>query len=67
MEGKRNALSELEDDLRVMGLDVDGKESEILDKAQRIVGELAKVAYAEGLSYNAVNAVARSRAIAEEG
>lgn len=40
---KNNALAELAEDLRVMGLDVDGTENEILDKAQRIIEELAKV------------------------
>ena len=41
MPDKSNALAELAEDLRVMG--VDGNEYEILDKAQRIIEELSKI------------------------
>ena len=75
MPDKSNALAELAEDLRVMGLDVDGKENEILDKAQRIVEELAKVMpnYMAGkpghsfIETEAYKAYKNCRAIAEEG
>ena len=43
MPETKNALAELAEDLRVIGLDVYCKENEILDKAHRIIEELAKV------------------------
>ena len=43
MSETKNALAELAKEIRVMNLWVDSKYENILDKAQRIVAELAKV------------------------
>ena len=75
MPETKNALAELAEDLRVMGLDVDGKENEILDKAQRIIEELAKVmpSYMAGkpghsfIETEAYKAYRNCYAIAEKG
>lgn len=77
MVNERNALAELADDLRVMSLDVSGDEETIIDKASRIIAELAKCGnYAPPEPWepewhlhaeDARRCVENCRAIAEEG
>lgn len=71
MTKERNALAELAEELRVMSLDVVGDEETVLDKAYRIIAELAKV---HGCTFagnprvdKSADAVIACRAIAEEG
>lgn len=69
---KSNALAELAEELRVMSLDVVGDEETVLDKAYRIIAELAKVlderTYGNRTFYliSSADAVEKCRAIAEE-
>lgn len=70
IQDTRNALSELAERLGQVVLtkfspDPEG-DIDAVRKAKRIIEGLAKVAYSDGLSYNAVNAVVLSRAIAED-